>query len=718
MTIALGLPVLGQDPEEPRPGLLLIFERLSPPADKGGTGGRAADGQPSKDSRVARLASLYIPEGSPPTPFLTPGRFRATWRGFLEAEFLDDYTFSVEGRGTFSLTLNGEKVLEAQGDDLSRASPETVELEQGRNRLVARYESPARGDAMLRLYWSSYEFPREPIPPMTLSHDGADPFLLETRRLREGRELLAARRCLACHAPSSPVDGAAQGMPELAMDAPSLGGIGSRLNTAWVALWIDNPRALRSDATMPRLVHHPEPTKTKKIDRRAWDMAAYLSTLNGEPTRVDTAANADAAERGSKLFDQLGCIGCHTLPGDEGSKEEAEDRRPLSHIHAKWKPRALRRFLLRPERNYAWIRMPNFKLNEVEAQALASFLLSESRKESAQFLPATKTAGDPARGSELVESSGCLNCHGLEVDTKRAESSLEAPGLAALRESDWERGCLAEAREARGSAPDFQLTERERGSLQAFARVGWPSLQRHSPVEFARRQIEALRCTACHVQDGELDVWSKLTGGTNPLAMVLDPPANPAPPALDGEEKTIDQSRPHLTWVGEKLRPEWMARFLAGEITDTIRPWLLSRMPAFSQRGDVLARGLVLEHGQPLLSPPYPASDPEMAAVAKKLILGDGFNCVSCHDIGKVKALGPFEAKGVDFQFARERLRKSFYHRWMMNPQRVAPESRMPQFADDEGRSAFSGYYDGDARRQFEAIWQYLLEGREISPPG
>ena len=67
--------------------------------------------------------------------------------------------------------------------------------------------------------------------------------------------------------------------------------------------------------------------------------------------------------------------------------------------------------------------------------------------------------------------------------------------------------------------------------------------------------------------------------------------------------------------------------------------------------------------------------------------------------------------------YAAERLRREPFHRWMLDPSRVVKNSRMPQFADDEARRPFTAYYEGDARKQFEAIWQWFLEGRNITPP-
>ena len=113
-----------------------------------------------------------------------------------------------------------------------------------------------------------------------------------------------------------------------------------------------------------------------------------------------------------------------------------------------------------------------------------------------------------------------------------------------------------------------------------------------------------------------------------------------------------------------------------------------------------------------------PRSNATAAAIGKKLVLDDnGFACMSCHAAGEHGGDAVFEVPGLNFQYTVERLRKEHFHRWMMNPGRVVPNSRMPQFADLEGRSPFKQHYDGDARKQFEAIWQWLLEGREISPP-
>ncbi|MBI3855768.1 MAG: DUF885 family protein, partial [Planctomycetes bacterium] len=299
-----------------------------------------------QDVRDARLAALYVPEGTPPSPFLSPGPFKATWEGFVSVDLGTDVSFSAVGNGSITVTAADKPALTAKGD-LSTVEGPSLRLRKGRNKLVVKYESPAKGDAFVRLYWASSDFTREPVPPLVLSHNVNATPVRTQRRIREGRELVAMRRCLKCHT------GDFKGMPELEMDAPSLAEAGARLHPDWIARWILNPRELRPEATMPRL--------PGVQPQDAADMAAYLATL-GKP-EPNPAAPADASKLGGHLFAEMRCIGCHTLP----DREPAPDRIPFSFVKAKWKPAALKKFLLGPESHYTWIEMPNFRLKDEEA---------------------------------------------------------------------------------------------------------------------------------------------------------------------------------------------------------------------------------------------------------------------------------------------------------------------------------------------------------------
>jgi cytochrome c2 len=665
---------------EPRPGLALKLE-----------GGSKS---PFPDARVSRLAALFVPAGSPPSSFLPAGSFRAMFEGYLEAELRDDFAFSLEGRGTAALSIDGKPVLEAKGEDLSKAPPATVELRQGRNRISLDYRSPPAGDAALRLLWSSADFASEPVPARVLSHDAGDPLLASRLLLRTGRALASERRCFRCHV--GPESRSAPAAPELA-------GVGGRLRGEWLARSIDDPRAVRTDAAMPRVFR----SDGREIDSRAANVAALLASLGSEGGRSDDSIppGPKRVEKGRQCFRDLGCLGCHSLAERGGSA--ASGRRPLGGLAFKWRPAALGDFLLGPDRRYPWIRMPDFKLAPEEAEELASFLLASTPSKSEPAAPPHGPPPDPARGRKLIEESGCLACHEAPPGFS---NRFRAPALGAIAA----RGCLAADPAGAGAAPDFRLSAEERAALAAFLDAR-SSAGEEPAAEFAAREVEALRCGACHARDGGPDGLSGLADELKALGTDL-PPAAAAPGGEGPDGKTLDQTRPDLTWTGEKLRPEWMAGFVAGRNREPIRPWLHARMPAFPSRADLLARGLAAEHGFPPAVPVNPPADREMSSLGKKLLGREGgFGCTSCHDLGTTPAQGAFEAKGINFIYTCERLRKPFFHRWMMSPLRVAPETRMPQFADPEGRSPFTDVLGGDARQQFEAIWHYLLAGRALS---
>ena len=134
------------------------------------------------------------------------------------------------------------------------------------------------------------------------------------------------------------------------------------------------------------------------------------------------------------------------------------------------------------------------------------------------------------------------------------------------------------------------------------------AVARSSPPEFAERSIHALNCTACHRRDAQDDAWTKLAPEITALEQNLPPQAGPS----------ADQQRPVLTWVGEKLHPDWMANFIAGKVDYKPRPWLVARMPGFASRAALIAQGLCLEHGMSLSESPEPPVDQNLAAIGKR----------------------------------------------------------------------------------------------------
>ena len=625
------------------------------------------------DARTDRLLALYVPAGQAPTPFLPTGPFTAKWEGDLQSPLRGTFKLSAESSGKFKLSLNGQPLLDGPGI-------KTVQLNKGANRIVAEIASADKGDTFVRLSWASKDFPLEPVPPSLLTHP-ADRDLDVAMQRRDGRLLFAQMNCAACHADAARLPAKGTGMPEHGQNAPLLDPtqLGAKFKTPFLADWIHDPHAIRPHSLMPKVL-----TGTG-AEQQAADLAAMLT--QGAKAK-EGAVDLKLAPQGGELFANLGCIACHQRPDAEG--KDAHDRVPMGHIADKWHPAALVEYLQDPAKHYPATRMPHFRLEEEEATRLAAYLLANSRQVKRQAL-----AGDATRGAALIVSAGCLNCHaGMPATTQPPLAKVLAAG---------DKGCLAPDASARATAPDFALTDKQRASLKAFLATDLASLKQDTPAEFAERQIKNLNCVACHSRDASVSTWTKVDGEAKKLRDALPPKEH-----VEGEP-VHDAPIPPLTWLGEKLRHDWMSKFIAGQVEYKPRPWLIGRMPGFAHHADGLSLGLNHQHGLPQTEAADPAADAEKLANGEKLIGADGgFNCITCHAVGETEATAVFEAPAINFAQSAERLRKGYYHRWVLAPTRIDPDTKMPKYADPEGVTQLSEPYEGKGPAQFDAIWQYI----------
>lgn len=647
------------------------------------------------DVTSARLVALYVPAGTRPSPFVPAGTFTATWQGDLTFELPEELTFSAEGRGKLVVKLKEQVLLDLSGDDFAKSPGKKVEVPGEPTPLTVSYQAPANGDAFVRLSWKGETFVREPVAFTFARHDRTKE-QKASAQVRQGRELTAHLHCVKCHA----VEKAA--LPELAEDAPSLATIGGRAHEPWLAHWVQDPHALRPRATMPKLLAPSE--KGPGPDAR--DLAAYLAALGAEAPKDEPPPADETVNKGARLFSHLGCVSCHLAPAKEEFKDEEHDRLPLRHVAAKWKPAALRAFLRKPTAHHAAIRMPDFGLSADEADQLAAFLLKASTRTLGDG-PYEK--GDAKRGKELLTTKGCLACHAATDDKKL--SPPKAPALADLKKLD--AGCLADAKPG-GKVPAFALADGQRDALRAALTAGPAVFQHDAPIDLAERTLTHLRCYACHQRDGREDAWSRLRDEGD--ALLNEYPGDDAEKDPIGQPYPAVQLRPPLTWTGEKLRPEWLAAFLGGKVDYKPRPYLRARMPHFAGPMESVALGLALQHGRPPKSPPPPV-DEKMADAGRTLSAKKNWGCIACHNVGKAVAAEAFEAPGINFAHVRDRLTRDYFDRWVYSPLRVEPGTKMPAVFQVGRKSLLDQFFDGDADKQVEALWQYLQKGDKIAFP-
>ncbi len=400
--------------------------------------------------RVDQLA-LNCPPGTSPSVFIAPRQFGAIWQGTLVVPERDDITFSLEGKGTVTLQIDGQPVVSGE---LPVTASLPLTLAKGPHRIFCSYRSPSTGEGRVRLMWSSPQFYPEPVPASAFrSIAGAE--VESWGRVREGRDLFAAARCIRCHQPRGKLpDGA---MPELFASDPDFRNIGSRIESGWLEKWVAQPQG-----------HCPSAAPAQ-----AADVAAYLMALK-DPAWAGETLPADANEvaAGAELVARL-----------QLDFWIAPLFRERKHTDA-----GLVEFLLQPALHHSDTVFPDVRLTRTEARRIAAYVRS---KQPARI--AASGRGEAPLGATVV-ARACVACHAP------SPGPASAPNLEEIARIDWTvRGCVAENR---AGAPELRLTAQQIARLIAFRNadrdVGLQSLRRFAPAEYAAHQVQTLNCAQCH----------------------------------------------------------------------------------------------------------------------------------------------------------------------------------------------------------------------------
>ncbi len=300
-----------------------------------------------------------------------------------------------------------------------------------------------------------------------------------------------------------------------------------------------------------------------------------------------------------------------------------------------------------------------------------------------------------AKGRELFASYGCAACHQHGEGDSQIASSLKAPQFAALKS---EGGCLSS--KPATHVPTYRLSERQREDLR---QVITQSQSGSSTAPLARAQeirqtMLSLNCFACHTRDG-------LGGVSEPLNHVFVGTIpemgdeGRVPPALDG--------------AGDKLQENWLTTIFSGGAKD--RPYMATRMPAFGAR---LAEYLVprlaaVDRREPVADIAFSEPEHRVKADARLLVGDQALSCIKCHRFDNYAATG---LQSLDMTTMTTRLRRDWFHRYLLDPQKYRPGTRMPS-AWPGGKSIIPHVMDGDSERQIEAIWRYLQDGKRARVP-
>jgi mono/diheme cytochrome c family protein len=558
------------------------------------------------------------------------------------------------------------------------------------------------------------------------------------RRMLRGEKMQA--NCIKCHAGVQHLDGGdeiargewlfqelgchgchlTEGYEELSKDegvtsvGPSLRRIGAKAEPGWLVRWVKNPHEFRPRTRMPNFMFG---------DDQAVQIAAYLLSTTRAPSdewlgaHPPTDGGGDVAH-GKELVGSLGCRGCHALSADEvaGQLGANKDIAPsLANIAEKTGGRWIYHWIRNPRGYSAIARMPSLRLSDAEANDVTAYLLTlgKPRRADQALLAKLQAPENVAAGEKLVRKYGCAGCHdipGMEAESRigvelstfgsKTKEELFFGDRTDLRENwdEWTYNKLKtprtyETKWIEQLMPQFDLADEDIKALRTFLASRTegkvPAKYRYNgkgeqQVVAGRRLVARYNCTGCHVIEG--------AGGN--IRRLFEEQPTLAPPNLLGE--------------GEKVQSDWLFNFVKAPVP--IRPWLQVRMPTFGlsdkEAAEVVAYFSALDRKDVPFVHLERASLSQSNIEAGKLLMSrDYFDCFSCHQRGADKPQGPPEGWAPDLALAYARLDPEWIVKWIRDPQKLMPGTKMPSFYPGGPPDVLGG--DEDA--QMRALRDYII---------
>ncbi len=354
---------------------------------------------------------------------------------------------------------------------------------------------------------------------------------------------------------------------------------------------------------------------------------------------VQGLEGAEVVAHGQRIFEQVGCTGCHLVEGYDDIPKVGPS---LRKVRAKVDPAWMVQWIQDPRAFRPHTRMPHFYFNEEEAVAAASYLWAASKQEADAWLqqspmPEGYRPGDAAmveKGRELARAVGCLGCHGLaegEFTTRIAGKDL-VPNLKDIAAKANPRWTYHWLRNPKGYNPDTRMPSLRLSDDEALALTTYlmtlgsrpepdagmvARLEQPDNIARGERLVRKYGCAGCHDIPGmekESRIGVELTTfGSKPLEELFF-----------GNDTTIKHT--WKDWTFNKIRNP---RVYATERVEQL-------MPHFDLPDEDIKALRVLLHGFVERKVPE-AFKADHSERARHILAGrrqiQEYNCVGCHVI-------------------------------------------------------------------------------------
>jgi mono/diheme cytochrome c family protein len=246
-------------------------------------------------------------------------------------------------------------------------------------------------------------------------HSAAD--LPQANALARGRAVFEEQGCIGCHK----LGGFGGNI------GPELDKVGAKRSPQWLAQHFKAPGEIVPGSGMP-------PLKRGDADIEALTLFMLGQTGERLTEYYVSMKTVPGPELGQRLFEQKGCIGCHSVGGHGGKVGPALDEVTKRHGND---------WIVQHFRDPAAITpgtvMPKFDFTEPEIRALTSFLVSLTETNVVGFMRVPAQASPEERGKAVYRKFGCAGCHGPNgeggVPNPNAKPDQKVPPLTGAKDA-------------------------------------------------------------------------------------------------------------------------------------------------------------------------------------------------------------------------------------------------------------------------------------------
>ena len=576
--------------------------------------------------------------------------------------------------------------------------------------------------------WKKMHHWLKPMLPSKYSEAGCfkchidKPHLDGGEKLSYGLSLIQKNGCNGCHL--------MQNYPQRRDAGPNLSKFNTKASKEWAMKWIKDPRSFRHNTAMPSFFgqdNNSDPKSVKRNETEIFTMVEYLFKEGEKLSNSNQNKYIGDKDSGEKLFNSVGCMGCHNvIETPEGLPEAntpmtllSEQGPNLIGLGSKTTPEWIYKWIKNPQEYWPETKMPNLRLSDQEAKDITAYLLSFENKEFEEvdswdvdieeltditlgwlkkMYPEVEAENKLKNmnyqdkldyvADKSIRYYGCYGCHTIPgyEDAKPIGVELTTEGSKPVDKLDF--GYIHDIEHT-----NYAWFEQKLENPRIFDRdkVVDPEDKLRMPnFYFSNEEIEAIVTAILSFNDDKVsdkviahqDLSDQEIEGHRIIkdlncqgCHLIEDFGGKITESIGSQEF----APPNLNTQGEKVHPDWMFEFFKNP--SIIRPPLQVRMPSFEltdEDWNAVISAFQSIDNQDLSFETIHGIDKNSISYKAGEKLAELGACNNCHFYGKTFPLQGAQTWAPNLAMSDERLREEWVIEWLRDPQKIMPGTKMP----------------------------------------